>query len=244
MILTDALFLALAFRLAYWVRFDVRFTLAPEVTPNPEFYPSLDALLILISVLVFFQFKLYDSHLLLGGVSEYSRVFNACSAATMMVILATFFVPEFVVSRMWVVSSWLFSLVLVVSNRFLCRRLAYALRRYGYLLTPAAVVGTNEEAVTLAGNLSHWQSSGLRIMGFVSTDSGRHGQTPKDCRASARPTRSRGLEPASSAPTFEKPLLYADVNVVGSVNVLESCRGFGVKKMIYASTGGAVYGEF
>lgn len=43
--------------------------------------------------------------------------------------------------------------------------------------------------------------------------------------------------------SFEKPILYADVNVVGSVNVLECCREFGVKKVVYASTGGAVYGE-
>ncbi|MBM3790104.1 MAG: NAD-dependent epimerase/dehydratase family protein, partial [Acidobacteria bacterium] len=43
--------------------------------------------------------------------------------------------------------------------------------------------------------------------------------------------------------SLEKPLLYADVNVIGSVNVLECCRQFGVRKVIYASTGGAVYGE-
>jgi UDP-glucose 4-epimerase len=42
--------------------------------------------------------------------------------------------------------------------------------------------------------------------------------------------------------SFEKPLLYAEVNVVGSLNVLECCRRFGVRKVIYASTGGAVYG--
>ncbi len=43
--------------------------------------------------------------------------------------------------------------------------------------------------------------------------------------------------------SFEKPQLYADVNVVGSVNLLECCRRFQVRKIIYASTGGAVYGE-
>jgi UDP-glucose 4-epimerase len=43
--------------------------------------------------------------------------------------------------------------------------------------------------------------------------------------------------------SFEKPVLYATVNVVGSVNVLACCRRFGVRKVIYASTGGAVYGE-
>lgn len=43
--------------------------------------------------------------------------------------------------------------------------------------------------------------------------------------------------------SFEKPVLYADVNVTGSVRVLECCRRYGVRKLIYASTGGAVYGE-
>ena len=42
--------------------------------------------------------------------------------------------------------------------------------------------------------------------------------------------------------SFEKPLLYAEVNVLGSLNVLECCRRFGVRKVIYACTGGAVYG--
>jgi UDP-glucose 4-epimerase len=40
-----------------------------------------------------------------------------------------------------------------------------------------------------------------------------------------------------------EPQFDASVNVVGSVNVLENARQSGVKKIIYASTGGAVYGE-
>jgi UDP-glucose 4-epimerase len=43
--------------------------------------------------------------------------------------------------------------------------------------------------------------------------------------------------------SMEKPLLYADVNVLGSLNLLECCRKHGVRKVVYASTGGAAYGE-
>ena len=43
--------------------------------------------------------------------------------------------------------------------------------------------------------------------------------------------------------SLEEPVLYADVNLVGSVNLLECCRRHEVKKVVYASTGGAVYGE-
>lgn len=39
------------------------------------------------------------------------------------------------------------------------------------------------------------------------------------------------------------PLYDADVNIRGSVNLLELCREFQVRKVIYISSGGAVYGE-
>jgi UDP-glucose 4-epimerase len=43
--------------------------------------------------------------------------------------------------------------------------------------------------------------------------------------------------------SMDKPVLYAEVNVIGSLNLLELSRKYGVEKFIYASTGGAVYGE-
>jgi UDP-glucose 4-epimerase len=43
--------------------------------------------------------------------------------------------------------------------------------------------------------------------------------------------------------SMEKPILYAEVNVIGSLNLLELSRKYGVGRFIYASTGGAVYGE-
>jgi UDP-glucose 4-epimerase len=43
--------------------------------------------------------------------------------------------------------------------------------------------------------------------------------------------------------SMEDPISYAEVNVLGSINLLELARQHGVGKVIYASTGGAVYGE-
>jgi len=43
--------------------------------------------------------------------------------------------------------------------------------------------------------------------------------------------------------SVEQPARYAEVNILGSINVLESSRRHGVRKVIYISTGGAVYGE-
>lgn len=40
-----------------------------------------------------------------------------------------------------------------------------------------------------------------------------------------------------------EPIFDADVNVLGSINLLECARRYGVKRFVYISTGGAVYGE-
>jgi UDP-glucose 4-epimerase len=48
---------------------------------------------------------------------------------------------------------------------------------------------------------------------------------------------------ASVRESMVSPLLYADVNILGSLHLLELSRNYSVRKFIYISTGGAVYGE-
>lgn len=43
--------------------------------------------------------------------------------------------------------------------------------------------------------------------------------------------------------SVREPLFDADVNIRGTLNLLEACRQGGVRRVVYASTGGAVYGE-
>jgi len=40
-----------------------------------------------------------------------------------------------------------------------------------------------------------------------------------------------------------QPLFDADINILGSINLIETAKDFKVKRFIYISTGGAVYGE-
>jgi UDP-glucose 4-epimerase len=48
---------------------------------------------------------------------------------------------------------------------------------------------------------------------------------------------------ASVRESMVEPVLYADVNISGGVKLLELCRQYRVKKFVYASTGGALYGD-
>jgi len=43
--------------------------------------------------------------------------------------------------------------------------------------------------------------------------------------------------------SVEDPAFDASTNIVGSLNVLENCRKYNVKKIIFASSGGTIYGK-
>jgi UDP-glucose 4-epimerase len=44
-------------------------------------------------------------------------------------------------------------------------------------------------------------------------------------------------------PSLEDPVLDASINVMGSLNILECATRVGVRKIVYAASGGTVYGE-
>jgi UDP-glucose 4-epimerase len=48
---------------------------------------------------------------------------------------------------------------------------------------------------------------------------------------------------ASVAVSVRDPHLDAEVNVIGGLNLLDACVAVGVRQIVFASTGGAIYGE-
>jgi UDP-glucose 4-epimerase len=43
--------------------------------------------------------------------------------------------------------------------------------------------------------------------------------------------------------SISEPLLDTEINVVGTVNLLQACVGAGVRRVVFASSGGAIYGD-
>ena len=48
---------------------------------------------------------------------------------------------------------------------------------------------------------------------------------------------------AAVSRSVEDPRLDADINVIGSINLLDCCRQVGARRFVYVSTGGAGYGD-
>ncbi|MCB0075517.1 MAG: hypothetical protein KDE20_28885, partial [Caldilineaceae bacterium] len=68
--LVDATMVALAFALAYWLRFSANIALSRDVVPSLGYYTLLVAFMLPLWLGIFALLGLYDYHNLLGGVTE------------------------------------------------------------------------------------------------------------------------------------------------------------------------------
>lgn len=211
LLLSDALMLLLGFALAYWLRFYTGIPVFQEVIPAVDHYMRVILVLIPVWLGLFALLRLYDFQILLSGTSEYSRALNGCTSGMMIVVAASFIAPEFTIARAWLFMAWIFTTVLVSSNRWFLRRIAHALRQQGWFLTPTLIVGTNAEAISLANQLRNSLYSGFIVLGFIDEKS--------DSQPDQRPRSIIGLP------------------VLGSVKELGTIVGTnGVEEIVIATT--------
>src|SRR5438105_9560601 len=139
----DAVAVAVAFALAYTIRFRTELGVFYRPPESPiTFYSSLVFLLDPLILLVFAGYRLYRTSQLFDGADEYMRIVSASTVATMLVVLGSFLLDSaLIISRGWLVISWLALIACMVASRFIARRVVHALRVAGKLVTPIILVG-------------------------------------------------------------------------------------------------------
>ncbi len=168
LILSDALMTFVAFWLAYvfrFVTFEQYFDQTAKVSFNTYSFILYSAPFLWL--IIFAVNGLYAKDSLLGGTQEYSKVFRSASEGFLMIVIGGFLSPSLVIARGWLLMTWLFTFFFVAVSRFWLRRVVYSLRRHGFFLTPAVIVGANQEGRWLAEQLLKWETSGLHLVGFV-----------------------------------------------------------------------------
>lgn len=171
LIANDVLMAGLAFAAATLTRIYV-----PLPIFNLEADPTVPSITIILFgfvplwVTIFALQGLYNRRNLLGGLQEYAGVFRATTIGMLLIIIIGFLQPVITPARGWVLLAWVFAALFVGGGRFVLRRIVYGLRRRGYFLSPALIVGINGEAQSLAAQLSGWRTSGLSVIGYVGND--------------------------------------------------------------------------
>ncbi len=173
LVIVDFIMIGFAAQLAYWARFRLDLPIfVMEVSPSLEYYRSVGLTLTLMLIVAYAVSGLYDRQNLLGGIHEYSRLFRATTMGILLVVIAGFLEPAMILARGWLLLAWIMIFLLTAGGRFALRRVVYSLRRKGFFLTPAIVVGANEEGRSLANQLQRWHTSGLQVLGFAGDEVG------------------------------------------------------------------------
>ena len=168
LITSDVIMTFVAFWLAYYLRFELFVQdFDPNSTVSFAKYRILLYTVPLVWLVIFAINGLYVRDHLLGGPREYSKVFTSASEGFLLIVLAGFLEPTLIIARGWLLLTWAVSFLLVAGARFVLRRHVYRLRKLGYFLTPAVIVGANQEGRWLAEQLLRWETSGFHIVGFV-----------------------------------------------------------------------------
>jgi exopolysaccharide biosynthesis polyprenyl glycosylphosphotransferase len=124
--------------------------------------------------LIFASYGLYDRRELDNPSVEARRLFHAIAVSLVAVVMTTFWF-NIDLSRGWIASLALTCTVTVGLGRFAVRRLSGRLSGTGRLCAPALVIGTNDEARTIARLLEAKKRLSYRVVAFVSVTSDGHG---------------------------------------------------------------------
>ncbi len=179
--------------------------------------PWVPSFAVLAALFFFAVNRLYILDEVGEGPLEYGRVVYACTLTTFALIILRFWGQDFLAlpSRKLIALVWLFSLLAVGGGRFLARRAVRALRRRGYLVSRALIVGLGTAGISLARQFRSMKHVGIDVVGFID-DFLPAGTTVTD--------GLRVLGPPSALPRILQETGAAEVIVVPTAMAWESFR--------------------
>lgn len=166
LVLLDALAFTGALVLAYYLRIGSGL-LSYNWPHQVSSYVRTVAVAVPVFLAICANARLYDPQELLGGPEEYAHVIRACTFGVVALMALSFWDRGDLLSRGWLLMSWILSIVLLGAARFVFRRVIYFLRRRDLFVTTALIVGANEQAKAIARQLEGSRGRGVRIVGFL-----------------------------------------------------------------------------
>ncbi|MFQ5714020.1 MAG: undecaprenyl-phosphate glucose phosphotransferase [Candidatus Scalinduaceae bacterium] len=175
----DWITLSCSWVLAYYVRFYI--PIIPAHKGIPSFYTYVYLLIIMIPLwfIVFKALGLYRPRRISSRVAEVMDIVKATSIATLILITLTFFVARQEFSRVFFLYFWIISIVALCISRILFRELLRLIRKRGYNLRYALIVGTGNLGQNITDKIQGHPEIGIEISGFLSEDTSQVGNAVK-----------------------------------------------------------------
>ncbi len=176
LLISDLVIISSSWALSFHIRFHSGLLSVPRGVPDFFAYGLLLIPITIIWAVVFKVFGLYRPKRIGRPLSEVLDIGKACGISMLIFIAVTFFAKHYEYSRLVFVLFTVINIVALSLSRYLFRKALRAMRRRGFNLRHALVVGTGEPARRLIESLEDHPEVGIKVAGVVSPDEGHAGR--------------------------------------------------------------------
>jgi Undecaprenyl-phosphate glucose phosphotransferase len=181
MLLNDLLLVSVAWWAAYLIRFHT-FLFVHREDYLFRHYVAASFIILGVWATVFAGLDLYRPRRISSRVREIADLIKASSLALLIFLAILFLIREIVLSRAVVVIFWATSLVLLSLSHVSVREALRFLRRRGYNLRRALIIGAPAQAKQLLDKLVWYRHLGLEVSGIFFSDEWNLGPEPAGVR--------------------------------------------------------------
>ena len=178
-LLLDWITLSGSWIVAYYLRF--YFPVIPVSKGIPAFLTYLTLLVIMLPLwyIVFKAFDLYRPRRISSKAAEIIDIAKGTTIAILILVSLTFFVRKYEFSRLTFLYFWVICMITLCIERILFRELLRFIRKRGYNLRHALIIGTGNLALDVTDRVHNHPELGIKIRGFLSDDKSEIGNELK-----------------------------------------------------------------
>ena len=178
-LLLDLVTLSCSWILAYFLRFYL--PVIPVSKGIPPFLTYLTLLIIMLPLwyIVFKAFGLYRPRRISSKFAEIMDIAKGTTIAILILVSLTFFVRKYEFSRLTFVYFGIICVIALCVERILFRELLRLIRKRGYNLRHALIVGTGSLGQDVTDRVHSHPELGIKIRGFLCEDNSQIGNELK-----------------------------------------------------------------
>ena len=167
----DLFFIALAWFLAYLLRFDAGFFGVSKEVPSWGEHLPLLVIILLVCGVVFNMTGLYRTKRLSSLRGEVYDLIRAVTISILVFVFLAYFFKEYRYSRLTILYFWVLSVLFIGLSRAYARHLLKSLRKRGFNLRYVLILGEKDLGRKLVQCLHGHPELGLKAIGFLSDSS-------------------------------------------------------------------------
>ncbi len=168
--LTDILIILFSWVLSYYIRFNSGIFSVDKGMPPVRWYLIMLLPIIVICALVFRGFGMYTPKRMGTRMAEVFTITKACVTTAVFLIAMAFFLRQYDVSRLVVILFTAMNIIALSLERTVIRGIFKYLRKRGYNLRHALIVGCGASAKELLERFKKHPEIGINVKGMVCTD--------------------------------------------------------------------------